>query len=160
MNCGLGARCASPTSQRGDAERYSIFVLKKNDLAILNRQRIQDAMTITRTSTVSLGHGWVYYIKFWKIFGGQVPAPMASQIEIGAHALDRRRATILKLDIRAGSVRYNPHKKKWIAQIKIKVANDVKACTHALGMWGTEVEAARPLSCVHSLASGSRLACS
>ena len=42
---------------------------------------------------------------------------------------------------------YNPHKKKWKVQVKIKVhvADDVKACNMPLGLWGTEVEAASVL---------------
>jgi hypothetical protein len=134
--------CFADVLQRGDAEQHGIFVLKKNNLATLNRQLIQDAMAITRTSAASLGHGWVYYIKFWRIFGGQVPASMVCRVEIDARAFDRRRATKLRLDIPAGSVMYNPHRKKWKAQVKIKVADDVKASNMYLGLWGTEVEGA------------------
>ena len=68
--------------------------------------------------------------------------------EIQARAFDKRRATKLRLDIPAGSARFQliRGRKKWKAQFRLKVGNDAKFTTFTLGSaWGTEVEAASVL---------------
>ena len=140
--------CFADVLQRGDAEQHGIFVLKNNGFGTLNRQQIQDAMVITRSSAASLGHGWVYYIKFWRISSGQVPAAMVRATELAASAFETWRATKMRLDIPAGSARFQliRGRKKWKAQFRLKVGNDAKFTTFTLGSaWGTEVEAASVL---------------
>jgi hypothetical protein len=153
--------CFADVLQRGDAEQHGIFVLKKNNFGILNMQQIQDAMVITRSSAASLGNGWVYYIKFWRISSGQVPAAIVSATEIASRAFEGRRAMKMRLDIPAGSVcrvRDPRSRKKWHAQTRLKVGNDTKQTNF---FWACGVPRWRlPLSCVNSLESGSHLACS